>query len=81
MIKKDEINVVTRVEHHLLCSCPCEDCVRVRAQREQRVPTNNLIRYVKPTVAFALGYIPRRSTHGSLARDLMQKFQDTERRL
>jgi len=73
MINKNEINIVTRVEHHLLCSCPCEECIKERQRRESRAPTNHLIKHLKSDAAFVLGFISHRNAHGSLARELMTK--------
>lgn len=70
----ERINVVTRIEHHNLDSCPCEACREERKRRSlpsKHLPGNHILR-VPPSVAYLLGYFSRRNPHGSLARELKQ---------
>ncbi len=59
--------VVTKSIHHWkTCSCPV--CGRERARR---TPSGTHVKRISPEAAYILRFIPARSPHGSLARELM----------
>ena len=77
MIDPHEVFEVTRVEHHLLSTCPCACCTAERLRRQLRTsatidsdfhPSRTM--QLTPETAFLLGFISSRSPSGSRARDL-----------
>lgn len=72
----EKIHVVKRVEHHLLDTCPCDECSVERECRTLQYPSKNRILSV-PT-AYTMGFIKRRSEGGSLARQLRKKLQSED---
>ena len=70
-----EIHIVTKIEHHALATCPCDECV---AERERRSLSKCLPQYpfkrMSVEVASTLGFVRgRRCPRGSLARQLADK--------
>ncbi len=59
-------------EHHWWPSCPCGECKRERDKRAraERAPARNPVISLHVEAAHLLGLIPRRSPHGSVAREL-----------
>jgi len=68
----DEINVVHRIEHHVLRSCPCVACVAERERREPSSPNSPRVKNLPVSIAALLGYI-KRSPEGSVAAGLQKK--------
>lgn len=65
----DSVLIVCKTEHHAWATCPCDRCSEERKRRE-RPPARRIVR-LNCEAAQILGFIPRRSPHGSLARELM----------
>lgn len=77
MIGEDEVYVVTKIEHHLLRTCPCDRC---GAERERRAvirsflpPPKHPIHSLSVRAARVLGYVGPGLPEGSLARRMMMK--------
>jgi len=68
----DEINVVHRIEHHVLRSCPCVACVAERKRREPSSPDSPRVKTLPVSIAALMGYI-KRSPEGSVASNLHEK--------
>lgn len=75
MINENEIHTITRVEHHLLCSCPCVDCQQERERRTIKGPASTPIKRLSVKAAYLLGFIHRLSPCGSVARSLQNNSQ------
>jgi hypothetical protein len=71
-VRENEINIVTRTEHHALATCPCGYCVVERERRAGtgQTPANEHIKHISVDTAFAVGLISHRSPFGSVARGL-----------
>ena len=66
------IYIVTKLEHHVLKSCPCSECIRERkrlSKIKKSLPKSHLS--IPVSVARLFGFIPSRQPKGSLARQLM----------
>ena len=66
------IHKVVKIEQHWLPTCQCVECVEERKRRDT-TKSKTPIKSFSPEVAYALGFIPRRSRTGSLARDLLER--------
>jgi hypothetical protein len=77
MISPTEIFEVTRIEYHALSLCPCLDCKAERERRSRPGPSSN-IKYLSVPAAFLFGFISRRSTSGSVARELALRGERKE---
>jgi hypothetical protein len=67
-IMNDGLLVVTVREVHHWPTCPCSKCEQERAKR---TPSGTHVKRISPEAAHILRFIPARSPHGSLARELM----------
>jgi len=67
-MKTSDILTVKKTELHYWKACPCNVCATERIRRS-KTPS---IRLVPVSVAHALGFLPRRCKHGSLARQLTE---------
>lgn len=64
----DELLVVTTTSLHYWKTCPCPTCEQERAKR---TPSGTHVKRISPEAAHILRFIPARSPHGSLTRELM----------
>jgi hypothetical protein len=64
-----DVNVITRIEHHLLSSCPCDDC---KSERRRRTGTSSQHIKLKPKEAYQLGIINKLTPEGSKVRQIMK---------
>ena len=66
-IRDDEVHKVTRIEFHLLLTCPCLECQQERRKRRKHA-------VMPPDAARALGYLKiNRPNAGSVAREEAMK--------
>lgn len=76
-MNSNEINLVHRIEHHVLSSCPCPQCEDERKRHNQSgadgTPVQSHLKRMSVAAAHVLGYIKRRSPAGSVARGLMHR--------
>ena len=64
---------VIKIEQHWLPTCQCVECIEERKRRDT-IKSKGPIKSISPEVAYTLGFIPRRSRTGSLARDLAEGY-------
>jgi hypothetical protein len=71
-MSRDNVLKVIREEHHYWRTCPCSEC---QAERERQSCQSSLphVKRISVSVAYLLGFIPRRSPHGSRAKELAAK--------
>ncbi len=67
-MRKENGDVLRVVSYHAWRECPCNTCVREREQRSVR--KRNPIHRLSIEAATLFGFIPRRSPHGSMVRDM-----------
>ena len=72
MMNDANIHIVNKVEHHWVKTCPCDACKEQRKRMTTASPPPH-VKSMSVESAHLLGFLRRRSPHGSLARELMKK--------